>query len=47
MAFITDIAEVMSKETGSPDRDPESVPQEVTATRMVLVVEYNGSRYCG
>lgn len=40
-------AQVMSKEIGSPVGDPDSVSPVDTATRMVLLVEYNGSRYCG
>ena len=47
MAIDTDIAEVMGKEIGSPIGDPESVSPVSTTTKMVLVVEYNGSRYCG
>lgn len=36
-----------TKEIGSPVGDPESVSAMNNTTRMVLVVEYNGSRYCG
>lgn len=47
MTTGADIAEVMSKEIGSPTGDPESVSPAGTTTRIVLVIEYNGSRYCG
>jgi tRNA pseudouridine38-40 synthase len=36
-----------TNEIGSPVGDPESVSAVNNTTRMVLVIEYNGSHYCG
>ena len=47
MAVDTGTAKVMSEGIGSPVGDPESVSPVTNITKMVLVVEYNGSRYCG
>lgn len=47
IAVDTGIAKAMSEGIGSPVGDPESVSPVTNITKMVLVVEYNGSRYCG
>jgi len=47
MAVDTGTAEFMGKKIGSPSGGPESVSPMSTTTKMVLVIEYNGSHYCG
>ncbi|MCJ7764259.1 MAG: hypothetical protein MUO90_03770, partial [Dehalococcoidales bacterium] len=47
MAVDTGITKVIGEGIGSPVGDPESVSPVTNITNMVLVVEYNGSRYCG
>ncbi len=47
ISITTGLEKVSREGIGSPAGDPESVSSVSNITKMVLVVEYNGSRYCG